>query len=920
MNPYYLDLDKYAELAREIIAEGIVLLNNEDNILPLKKQTRLSIFGRSVFHYYKSGLGSGGLVNTRYTIGIKEALEKETDLIINQQLMDHYSQWIEENPFDEGEGWGKVPWSQKEMPLSDALVKEAREQSDVAIIVIGRTGGEDQDTKNEPGSYRLTDVELDMLDKVHKHFTQTIILLNTGNVIDMSWVDKYHPKGVLYVWQGGQEGGYGVADILSGRVSPSGRLSMSITKEVEDNPAHNNFGSLERNIYEEDIYVGYRYYETFDKDVIRYPFGYGLSYTDFSINDFSFDVNQKTVLAKCKVHNIGEAPSKEVVQIYCEAPQGRLGKPAKVLVDFGKTEIIPVNGSVDMEFSIPFDRFASYDEKTSAYVLEEGRYRFYVGSHIRATELIGEWTSPYTVVEQWEEACAPVVAFDRLKAISKNGVLTPVKEATPLRKVNLDERISSQRPEELEYLGNKNNSLTDVLNHKIGLDQFIQQLSDEDLACLVRGEGMCSPKATPGVASAFGGLTKGLREKGIPVACTADGPSGIRMDCGTKAFSLPNGTLIGCTFNERLLEELFEMLGKELRRNKIDTILGPGLNIHRHVLNGRNFEYFSEDPLLTGRLASAELRGLHKSQVTGTIKHFVANNQEAGRQTADSVVSERALREIYLKGFEIAVREGQARSVMTSYGPVNGIWTASNYDLCTQILRKEWGFKGIVMTDWWAALNFEGEPASRSNSAAMVRAQNDLYMCVNDAESNSGGDNTISMLEEGVITRSELQRNARNILGFILNSLSMLHYTNAISKEELEGLNSEEDDEFDPSSLEYHYGEGPELIVDASVISTNKGQHELFGICLAINGTYDLVVRYKSDLTELAQLPISLYIDNVNKGTISLNGTQGEWKEAVHHIGHLFGPNHFIKLYFGVTGLKLDNLKFQLVEETKPFG
>ena len=257
---------------------------------------------------------------------------------------------------------------------------------------------------------------------------------------------------------------------------------------------------------------------------------------------------------------------------------------------------------------------------------------------------------------------------------------------------------------------------------------------------------MCSPKATPGIASAFGGVTDSLKAFGIPVAGCSDGPSGIRMDCGTIAFSLPNGTLLACTFNPELVEQLYEMEGMELRKNQIDTLLGPGMNIHRNPLNGRNFEYFSEDPCVAGTMAAAQLKGMGKYGVTGTIKHFAGNNQEFKRHDANGVVSERALREIYLKGFEIAVKEGHAYSIMSTYGPINGIWTAGSYDLLTTILRKDWGYQGMVMTDWWAKMNEEGEEGSQSNTIPMVRAQNDVYMVVSDSASNSANDNTMEGL------------------------------------------------------------------------------------------------------------------------------------------------------------------------------
>ena len=325
-------------------------------------------------------------------------------------------------------------------------------------------------------------------------------------------------------------------------------------------------------------------------------------------------------------------------------------------------------------------------------------------------------------------------------------------------------------PEEIPYTGDQGYKLSDVGDGKAAMDAFLAQLSDEDLIAMTRGEGMYSPKVTPGTAAAFGGVTDRLQYFGIPAACCSDGPSGIRMDDGTKAFSIPSGTCLACTWNRVLVKELFDWLGTEVWKNRIDSLLGPGMNIHRHPLNGRNFEYFSEDPFLTGKMAVVELRGLRESGVAGTIKHFCANSQEYRRRYTDSVISERALREIYLRGFEIAVREGAAASVMATYGAVNGAYTSSQYDLLTTILRGQFGFGGIVMTDWESFGSEENMPGSPQQTASMIRAQNDLYMVVSSAEQNSKGDDTAQGLMDGRITRGELQRAARNICGFLIDT------------------------------------------------------------------------------------------------------------------------------------------------------
>lgn len=251
MGKYTLDMEKYKSLARQAVAEGCVLLKNDNNTLPLKASDNVALFGRSLFNYYKSGLGSGGLVNTRYVVSILDALREETDITLNEAVLNIYEAWIKNHPYDEGQGWGQVPWSQKEMPLSEAVVSEAAKISDIALVIIGRTAGEDQDARNEAGSYLLTDEEKTMIRLVSSQFKRTAVLLNVGNIIDMQWVDECQPSAVMYVWQGGQEGGHGVADVLTGRVNPCGALTDTIAHTIEDYPSTPNFGSLTRNFYKE---------------------------------------------------------------------------------------------------------------------------------------------------------------------------------------------------------------------------------------------------------------------------------------------------------------------------------------------------------------------------------------------------------------------------------------------------------------------------------------------------------------------------------------------------------------------------------------------------------------------------------------------------------------------------------------------
>lgn len=775
------DLEKYTAKSREMAAEGCVLLRNEEGVLPLEEGVKVALFGRAQFNYYKSGTGSGGLVNTAYVVGINDALWACETLEVNKTLKEAYEAWLLAHPFDGGHGWATEPWFQEEMPLSDEQVARVKSESDVAIIIIGRTAGEDQDNKAEPGSYLLTDLERDMLSKVCRTFEKTVVLLNVGNIMDMKWVEEYNPSAVLYVWQGGQEGGNGVLDILTGVVTPSGKLADTIGRDITDYPSYGCYGDPDRNFCEEDIYVGYRYFETFAKEKVLYPFGFGLSYTEFSIQMDAMNAEDDYVTMKVNVENVGTRAGKEVVQVYAEAPQGLLGKPARVLCSYAKTRLLQPGECQQIILCFAMERLASYDDSgvtgyKSAYVLEQGDYDIYVGNDVRNSAYAGSIeVEVIKVTQQLEEALAPVLSFERIKPkMDEMGNYVVTKENVPTRTIDPKERRLERLPKEIAYTGDKGYKLKDVADEKITMDEFIAQLSDVDLCCITRGEGMNSPKVTPGTCAAYGGVTESLGALGIPCACCTDGPSGIRMDSGAYALSLPNGTAMACSFNDDLVEELYQWEGLELLKNRIESLLGPGMNLHRYPLNGRNFEYFSEDPILTGKMAAAQLRGMQEMGVTGTIKHFVANNQEFQRKKADSVISERALREIYLKGFEIAVKEGNADSIMSTYGSVNGLWTASSYDLLTTILRGEWGFTGIVMTDWWATGNDEGESATSENTAAMLRSQNDIYMVVTDSLNNSGNDNTMEALKSGSLTRGELQRTAANICRYLLTTPAFL--------------------------------------------------------------------------------------------------------------------------------------------------
>lgn len=913
MNKWILDFDDYGRVARQAAAEGQVLLKNENHVLPLKEHTQVAVFGRTQLHYYKSGTGSGGMVNVDKVTGILEALQESDKLTVNEKLLKVYTEWEKENPFDEGVGWGNEPWSQEEMEVSDTLAAQIAEETDTAIIILGRTAGEDRDNNNCEGSYLLAEKEEKLLEMVRRHFAKMIIILNVGNIIDMSFEDKYHPDAVLYAWQGGMTGGWGTVDVLTGDVNPSGRLTDTIAYSVEDYPSDANFGNWDRNIYEEDIYVGYRYFETAAKDKVRYPFGFGLSYTEFARKVTSFEVGEDKAVLKILVKNTGSVTGKEVVQVYANLPQGELGKPLMSLAGFDKTRELKPEEEEELTVTVPFEIIASYDEMgitgfASSYVLEKGNYHIYAGKNVRDVEEAGSFTLEETKqIQALSQALAPVLPFQRLKAVeNSDGSYSFIKEEVPLRRVSPEEKRKANPPREIPYTGDKGYRLMDVKDGKASMEDFIAQLSDEDLSCIIRGEGMGSPKVTPGTASAFGGVSENLKKFGIPCGCCTDGPSGMRLDSGMQAFSLPNGTLLASTFNTELVEELYGYTSIEMVKNGIEALLGPGMNIHRHPLNGRNFEYFSEDPLVTGKMAAAMIRGLQKAGVTGTAKHFCANNQETKRHSVDCAASERALREIYLKGFEIAVKEGNADAIMTTYAPVNGIWTAGNYDLNTTILRKEWGFTGIVMTDWWAKINDEGGEASVSNLAAMTAAQNDLYMVCADASVNEKNDNTLSSLENGRLLRGELQRNAMNICRFLLHTPALLRMQGMEVNIEVTGEKAPVSNSYE--NVVYHKVED-ECTISLEGIDTHKGENYVFALDVKNLGGYRVEVVAKSNLGELAQMPVTLFHQSIPMAVFSFNGTDGKWDSRTRKI-MLHNKYPIFRMYFGQNGLDVREIKF----------
>ena len=771
-------VDGIGKKIRQAAAEGCVLLKN-DGVLPIKNR-KISVFGRCQLDYFFVGYGSGGDVKAPYKVNLYDAL-KNGGVGINEEVSAEYKRWIEKpkNVADEG-FWGHWPYSFPEMPLKDDFVSDAAKNSDIAVIVIGRAAGEDRENKLKKGSYYLTDKENDMLRKVTSAFRKTVVILDVGNVIDFSWAKEYGKKisAILLAWQGGMESGNAICDVLTGKVNPCGKLTDTIAEKYEDYPSAHYFGNRKMNCYAEDIYVGYRYFETFAKDKVLFPFGYGLSYTDFDAKCVEFNVDDENIECKFVVKNIGNCSGRYVLELYCKQPQGRLGKASRVLIGFEKTKVLNAGEEETVAISVPAEYIASYDDTGKSgyehsYVLEKGKYEFYFGDSCRCTEIVGEYFVESTYALRKTEKILPINPHDAyFRIVNENGSLC--YEQVPIYSSDLKERILRDLPEDAKASADGEYKLSDVADGKITLDKFISTLNDKELECLTRGEGpMNSGYGVEGNAGAFGGTMQSLTNKGIPPIITTDGPAGIRIK---KTCSLlPCGTALACTWDKELVKDLFSLLASEMKYYDSDVILSPGMNIHRNPLCGRNFEYYSEDPVVSGTIAKYAVIGIQSNGKSACPKHFACNNQEVNRQRNDSVVSERALREIYLRGFEIVVKEAKPNTIMTSYNKINGVWSHYNYDLCTTVLREEWGFDGMVMTDWWMQYTASPEfPAIRSNGYR-VRSQVDVLMpgvkrLAKNTADKDDGTLTESLNKDGGITYAEIRRSVKNVLNFIIKT------------------------------------------------------------------------------------------------------------------------------------------------------
>ena len=762
------------ELLRSAAAEGTVLLRN-DNVLPFPENETISIFGRVQYDYMFVGYGSGGDVIKPYTVNLMEGL-KNSGAKINTELADIYENWCKKNPPDHG-FWGHWPLYYEEMPIETSVIENAAKKSNCAVIVIGRSAGEDRENKLEEGSYYLTADEKSLIERVNSKFKKTVVVLNIGSIIDMSWEKELlkNDSAILIPWQGGMESGNALADVLLGKQEPSGKLTDTIAKAYSDYPCSNNFGEKEYNNYTEDIFVGYRYFETFAKDKVLYPFGFGLGYSEYKRDFISGEVKDNNVTLIATTENISDYCGKDVLQIYAEAPQGTLGKPSRVLCDFKKSKALAKGEKDEIEFNIPFYTFASYDDSgvsghKSCYILEKGTYTFYLGSDVRSAEKIFSFDIPETIVlEALKEVCAPKESFERIVAKEENGNIAYKKETIPVSTDSLKEIILENLPKDCGQTGDKGLKLQDVKNGKCTLDEFVAQLSLNELEAISRGDyTMNSSLGNEGNAGVLGGVTKSLRDKGVAPLTTTDGPSGIRIKACCSL--LPIGASVSAMWNTDLAYEMYKKIGGEMKTKGSDILLAPGMNIHRSPLCGRNFEYFSEDPFVTGKTATAVVKGVQSEGVSACPKHFACNSQETNRNRTDSRLSERALREIYLKGFEICVKEANPLTIMTSYNKINGVWGHYHHDLCTRILRNEWGFGGLVMTDWWMQYTSSPEFPEIKDNGYRVRAGVDILMPGGKRAGKKKPDGTLLKTygKKDGITLGEMQETAKHILGVVM--------------------------------------------------------------------------------------------------------------------------------------------------------
>ena len=723
-----------ALISGELAADGMVLLENRDALLPFENGVKVAIFGSGQLDFSMGGTGSAA-VYTAYRIGALEGLEEQEKagrIVLDRELLDAYRA----NP---------------KLEETSELVAAAASRNQAALVILSRNAGEGNDRKDIPGDYRLSEKEEKLVALLaDSAFERIAVVVNSGGLIDLAWFRRSNKfKSLLLAWQPGMQGGRALARVLCGEVAPSGKLTDTIASSYADYPSSRTFQEFRQEMdYEEDIFVGYRYFETVPGAAAKvlYPFGFGLSYTTFEVGCAGFACDGKTVRCRARVTNTGSRPGREVVQLYSSSPRGgKLDYPALELRDFAKTGVLAPGETQTLDLEFPFADCASFDDTGAtgapegSFVLEAGEYVFRLGDSVRGTTEAGRFT------------------LDALRVLASPGLL--LQPGLP-RRMHADgsfaERRMVPRFDDLPMDGTDEDPappaerimLADVAEGRRTMKEFLAQLTFAELLDLHKGQPSLFPTGTGG----FGNL----RRYGVPNPQTADGPAGLRKSVPTTCF--PCATLVACSWDKELQFRMGAALGREGVESDVDVLLAPGLNIHRDPLCGRNFEYFSEDPLVAGRSAAALVNGVQSAGLGATLKHFALNDRENYRKSTDSVASERAIREIYLRGFEIAVKTSHPWCVMSSYNLINGRKASCTYNLLTRILRGEWGFDGLVMTDWWNFADFWQE----------ILAGNDLKMPATEQESHQFTEYIQQYYH--IIPRKSLERNAEHILNVVMRT------------------------------------------------------------------------------------------------------------------------------------------------------
>lgn len=777
------------EFARKAAAEGMVLLKNDNNALPISVSEEVALFGIASYKCFRLGWGSGDMMAqqiSQIVDGLAEAGYK-----LNEEVKNACEEWVSKqdiNYFTVNRNWDEWSFRLKEIELDEQIIENASKKSDVAVVTLGRCSGEAADLKNEEGFFKLHSEEVSLVKTVAKYFNKVVLLLNTCGPLDLRAIDDCKVDAILDVSLGGQEFGRAVADVVSGKITPCGKLTTTWAYDYEDYPTKEGITTLEVP-YNEGIYVGYRYFDTFNVTP-RYPFGYGLSYTDFDIKVKDVKIDGSIVDIIVSVENIGKTYGKEIVECYMSAPSVKLEKAYQELCAYTKTGVLNPGDICDVMLSFDLTDMACYDEERASFILEAGKYYIRVGNSSRNNHIVC-----YINVGR-EIICAVaknrLVCQKELNLLSNKGVIpysysTEKKEMADAKFLELDcdsvetiiyDVIEEKAPKLLlPKESSRILTMEDVANGEATIEDVVAQFTNEELARVLNGVIYEGANANANVGSmaikvrgAAGEMWSSEKYK-IPVNACADGPAGVRLaifgtpvetdtDVAKNVVAFPSGTCFANSWDLESARKYGECIASDLAYSDIEGWLAPGINIQRNPLNGRNFEYFSEDPLIAGKMGAYITIGVQYNEnadYTGryaTIKHFACNNIEYERGVSDSQATERALREIYLKGFKIAVEESKPFAIMTSYNRINGEFASTSYDLLMGILRGEWEYDGMVMTDWNTC----------ADATRHTHAGNDLIM---------PGCHTKRLweaLDDGRISKADAQLCATKILKLILRT------------------------------------------------------------------------------------------------------------------------------------------------------